>query len=121
MKHPLSLILVVSLVSLNLQAAETDIVQRVKDIFPGLDTSDPNSLANINGTLFFRAADEISGNEVWKSDGTEAGTVIVNNIAPLGARTQPFSPTSTAPCSFEPLTKLTGMSCGNPMARKRGR
>ena len=34
----------------------------------------------MNGTLFFRANDGTNGNELWKSDGTEAGTVLVKDI-----------------------------------------
>ena len=55
----------------------------VKDIFTGNNqngtpnSSVPFSLTNVNGTLFFAASDANNGTELWKSDGTEAGTVIV--------------------------------------------
>jgi ELWxxDGT repeat protein len=39
----------------------------------------PRSLVNVNGTLFFVAAD-VRGTELWKSDGTTAGTVCVKDI-----------------------------------------
>ena len=52
----------------------------VKDINTGVDAdSDPTYLANVNGTLYFRANDGINGFELWKSDGTEAGTVMVKD------------------------------------------
>ena len=54
----------------------------VKDIRPGPDFSYPDRLANVNGTLFFRAADGHTGDELWKSDGTAAGTVLVKDINP---------------------------------------
>jgi len=55
----------------------------VKDINPGLNSSAPNDLININGTLFFSPwAEPVNGPELWKSDGTEAGTVLVKNINP---------------------------------------
>jgi ELWxxDGT repeat protein len=57
----------------------------VKDIFPGIGELGPNSsypqqLTNINGTLFFSAADGSHGFELWKSNGTAAGTVMVKDI-----------------------------------------
>jgi ELWxxDGT repeat protein len=39
-------------------------------------------LTNVNGTLFFAANDLDSGTELWKSDGTAAGTVRVKDIWP---------------------------------------
>ena len=37
-------------------------------------------MADMNGTLFFSAGDSVSGTELWKSDGTAAGTVLVKDI-----------------------------------------
>ena len=39
-------------------------------------------LTNVNGTLYFTANDGVHGWELWKSDGTEAGTVMVKDIRP---------------------------------------
>lgn len=60
----------------------------VKDIYPGLygvfDNipsgiwSNPEELTNVAGTLFF-AAESPAGFALWKSDGTEAGTVMVSD------------------------------------------
>jgi ELWxxDGT repeat protein len=44
-----------------------------------LDSS-PNNLVNVNGVLYFVANDGIKGNELWRSDGTAAGTVMVKDI-----------------------------------------
>jgi ELWxxDGT repeat protein len=72
----------------------------VKDIFPGETTyyrsygytgrwvtfpnnSNPSALTVRNGTLFFTATDGAHGRELWKSDGTDAGTVMVSD-APVG-------------------------------------
>jgi ELWxxDGT repeat protein len=71
----------------------------VKDIYPGSswvyypggyygwwnyvpNSSIPGNLTNVNGTLFFSAADGTTGGELWKSDGTAAGTVMVKDITP---------------------------------------
>jgi ELWxxDGT repeat protein len=45
-------------------------------------TFDPFSFTNVNGTLYFRAIIGTSGYELWKSDGTPAGTVLVKDINP---------------------------------------
>ncbi len=52
----------------------------VKDIFLNTTSSDPKYLTNVNGTVFFSANDGQKGAELWKSDGTRAGTVIVKDI-----------------------------------------
>jgi ELWxxDGT repeat protein len=57
----------------------------VKDINPGGDGSldwSFNALTNVNGTLFFVADDGVNGRELWRSDGTADGTVLVKDILP---------------------------------------
>ncbi|MGH7201212.1 MAG: ELWxxDGT repeat protein, partial [Planctomycetaceae bacterium] len=54
----------------------------VADIRPGSNGSSPSEITNVNGTLFFRADDGTNGRELWKSDGTTAGTVLVADINP---------------------------------------
>jgi ELWxxDGT repeat protein len=46
-------------------------------------------LTNVNGTLFFTANISSSGFQLWKSDGTEAGTVLVKDISPGGINPSP--------------------------------
>jgi ELWxxDGT repeat protein len=61
----------------------------IKDINPGSGSSvnvgfgpTVNYGTNVNGTLYFQATDGSSGLELWKSDGTAAGTVRVMDINP---------------------------------------
>jgi ELWxxDGT repeat protein len=58
-----------------------------------------NNLTEFNGTLFFTANDGIHGEQLWKSDGTEAGTVMLtgNDAKPGdggGATSSDFAPWS---------------------------
>ena len=49
---------------------------------PHTPPSQPSGLADVGRTLFFTADDGIHGRELWKSDGTKAGTVLVKDIHP---------------------------------------
>lgn len=46
-------------------------------------------MADVNGALFFQASDGISGQELWKSDGSEAGTAQVADILPGPVGSEP--------------------------------
>jgi len=52
----------------------------LKDIVAGGENSNPGQLTAVGNTLYFTASDYIGGNELWKSDGTASGTVMVKNI-----------------------------------------
>jgi ELWxxDGT repeat protein len=52
----------------------------VKDIYPGERDSQTNFLTESNGVLFFTAWDGSNGTELWRSDGTSEGTVMVRDI-----------------------------------------
>jgi ELWxxDGT repeat protein len=45
-------------------------------------SSRPESLTAVDGTLFFSADDGWNGRELWKSDGTPEGTVLVTDLLP---------------------------------------
>lgn len=62
-----------------------------KDIIPGPVSSNPNKLISLNGSIYFSAANEQihvgdviecfnTGGELWKTDGTEAGTTLIKDI-----------------------------------------
>ena len=90
----------------------------VKDITPWTTpsyypiSSHIHDLTNVNGTLFFGADDGVHGDELWKSDGTEAGTTLVKDIFP-GTRTyyQWYGGSYTFPNSSSPrsLTNVNGI------------
>ncbi|MDB6072869.1 MAG: Flagellar hook-length control protein FliK [Verrucomicrobiaceae bacterium] len=74
----------------------------VKDIVPGYGSSSPRGLVErsdgaftlgvINGVAYFSADDVVHGREIWRTDGTEAGTTMVKDIIP--------GPSSGAPTSM---------------------
>jgi uncharacterized repeat protein (TIGR01451 family) len=54
----------------------------VKDVLPGFFSSTPFGFTTVGQTVFFAAFDLGVGNELWKTDGTEAGTVRVTDANP---------------------------------------
>lgn len=54
----------------------------VKDLNLQPQSSYPENFTEVNGIKFFTATTSTHGNELWKTDGTEAGTVMVKDIYP---------------------------------------
>ena len=63
--------------------------QMVLDINPSTLSSNPSEMVAIGSTTYFTADDGVHGVELWKSDGTAAGTVLVKDINPGSAGSDP--------------------------------
>ena len=61
----------------------------VQNVNPGRGRADPTDLINANGILYFAANDGTDGVELWRSDGTAAGTRLVSNIRPGSTGSSP--------------------------------
>jgi ELWxxDGT repeat protein len=66
-------------------------------------SSDPGDLAKLRGQLFFAARDDTHGRELWKSDGSRAGTVMVKNIDPAPHNDYDEGPASSYPSTLTPV------------------
>ncbi|MCP4760716.1 MAG: hypothetical protein GY870_02970 [archaeon] len=97
----------------------------VKDIRSGSSTSSPIDLTVMNnGTkdiLYFRANNGTSGEELWRSDGTESGTYIVKDIYSSSGYSSPESlivgNNGTANILY---FKATNGTCGEELWRSDG-
>lgn len=69
-------------VSMSSAQAPEYVITLLKDLIPGAVSSNPVFLADVNGTLFFHGTEVAHGAELWKSDGTPSGTVMVKDINP---------------------------------------
>lgn len=54
-------------------------------------------MAALGNVLYFSADDGTAGFEVWKSDGTETGTILVRDISPGEASSNPYGLTAAPP------------------------
>jgi ELWxxDGT repeat protein len=70
----------------------------VRDIYPGAISSIPVRRGSLGGIFFFEATDAATGDELWRTDGTTAGTQLVRDIRP--------GPDSSFPNN---LTRLDGV------------
>ncbi|MBA4106989.1 MAG: hypothetical protein C0485_14670 [Pirellula sp.] len=66
-------------------SAGTSLVKVLQPAQFGLSLSGQEKMVNVNGRLFFVANDGIHGYELWASDGTADGTLMVKDIVPSGS------------------------------------
>lgn len=74
---------------------QADEVRQVKDILPGSRSSLPSNFFESHDGTYFFSATGISGTELWRTDGTEEGTVLVSDIH-RGTRTGSAAPNNFA-------------------------
>jgi ELWxxDGT repeat protein len=84
-----------------------------RDVAPGPAGSSPRALAAFGGNLLFAANDGTTGSELWRSDGTFAGTFQVRDVAPGSASGMPAAafiaaPAGAARALFQGSDGLTG-------------
>lgn len=73
--------------------------------------TDPISLANVNGTLFFAGGGDFPYDvELWKSNGTEAGTVRVKDINPGTSASTDYKINSVGPNNFTFFNATDGVN-----------
>ena len=61
----------------------------LNDIVPGTDGSSPNNMFVYQGEIYFGADVDSVGRELWKTDGTSAGTQLVADLRPGSANSSP--------------------------------
>lgn len=97
----------------------------IRDLNPGFTSttpstplnSSPSELTEVNGTLFFSATSNAFGTELFKSDGTFEGTVLVKDIYPGEQSSTPWELTNVNGALF--LSATDGVS-GRELFRSNG-
>src|SRR5438270_10278726 len=60
-------------------------VTMLKDIVSGASGSNPTNFTDVGGVAYFAATDAAHGTELWRSDGTNAGTSVIDIVAGSGS------------------------------------
>ncbi|MET0556289.1 MAG: ELWxxDGT repeat protein [Vicinamibacteria bacterium] len=82
---------------------------RVKDVAPGPGGgSGPEQFVAVGGVTYFVASDPANGREVWRTDGTAAGTTLLKDLAP---GPQSSSPTDLTEFGGELFFSAKGSLC----------
>jgi ELWxxDGT repeat protein len=72
----------------------------VADIRPGVESSRPSNAVDLDGVILFAADDGVTGTELWRTDGTVAGTRLVKDIDPGVAGSNPAQLTKVGASVF---------------------
>ncbi len=87
----------------------------VRDANPGLASSDPQILGNLNGIVYFAATDQgTTGRELWKTNGSYSGARLALD---LNRGTSSSNPTQMVVNSLEALFTSTNGSTGTELRR----
>ena len=102
------------------------IYKMVKDInsgsSSGISPFGNTDFTAVGNTLYFTADDGTNGEELWKSDGTASGTVMVKDInSGSGSSSPTTSQPLATPSISEPTTEPTDTNCGRAMELPQAR
>ena len=79
-------------------------------------------LTAVGNTLYFQADDGTNGYELWKSDGTASGTVMVKDINSGSGSSYPSYLTAVGnTLYFQATTEPTEPNCGRAMEQPQAR
>ncbi len=70
-------------------AAGGTVVDLVKDIDTTTGVGNVSNIVNVGGAAYFTASDGSTGVELWRSNGTSAGTILVADINPGAGSSNP--------------------------------
>jgi ELWxxDGT repeat protein len=81
--------------------ASAQLPQPLLDINSGAGDSFPNGFVNVNGQIYFAATDGAAhGRELWKTNGTAAGTILVSDNNPGSNGSYPYFMTNVGGTLF---------------------
>ncbi len=98
----------------------------VKDIAPGAESSFAENFVTYNGAAYFRATDGVNGFELWRTDGTTAGTQMVtdlnagsvngfpSNLTPVNGKLY-FTAVNTSPTTGQQVYTTDGTAAGTQL------
>src|SRR4029453_12313691 len=71
-----------SLEALETRWVPSGVPELLKNVNASTEASNPGQITLVGDTIFFAAREDDHGRELWKTDGTAAGTAFVKDIRP---------------------------------------